>query len=139
MKKVFISVLIIIFFILNTTSIVNAAASTWVKDAFSSTKSFLNQTSVEEKLGFENDIFTFIKEMIKSINVILLIILGAVSTIAISVTGIKFILAAGPGQKADAQKSLKTAFIGMCFGFGAYAIWSLGISIVMLIVGAIGG
>ena len=71
------------------------------------------------------------------INRVLLVALAGISTVALSITGIRYILSGGvPQQKENAKRSLRTIFTGMAIGFGAYMIWRIAMSIVTIIISA---
>lgn len=136
-KKIMISIIIVtIFFLINFNKTVYAA-DTWVQDAFDAANSFLKDTEVEDDLGIFETLLIQFKNIIKGVNIVLLVLLAGLSIIALAVVGIKYIMAGGsPHQKEEAKKSLHTVFIGMIYGFGAYVIWTTSMQVVELIMGA---
>ena len=136
MKKIkilFITILIIIC----SQSFSYADNTTWVKDAFQASDTFLKENTVDT-IGISK-VFTLFKDMIKAANKVLTVGLAGLTIIALAVTGIKYILSgANPEAQGDAKKSLKTIFIGMVIGFGAFTIWKIAISIIKIIMGTFG-
>ena len=110
----------------------------WVKDAFNATDSFFKEDFTQhDPLKLDNWLLPFFTAIIKWINRILLIALFGLSAVALSYCGLQYILTAdGPNQKLDARKNIRTTFIGMFYGFGAYAIWGIAMQIVKLIIGS---
>ena len=140
MKKIVIF-LIIVISIFTSQSFTYAAESkendNWVSDAFSATGKFLNETS-EDTIGIKKP-FELFTNMIKAVNRILIVALAGLSMIALSVTGIRYILGGNnANQQSNAKSSLKTIFIGMAIGFGAFTIWKIAIAIVKIIIGTFG-
>ena len=81
--------------------------------------------------------FKTFKNILQAANRILLVLLAGLSIIALSVTGIRYMMSGAlPEQKEIAKQSLHTIFIGMAMGFGAYVIWRIAMSIVTLIIEA---
>ncbi len=124
------------------TSTTNTSEDTWVQDAFSAAAGFLNEDISETDdpanngLGIVTPILKTFKGIVKSINTILLVLLAALSTLSLSITGIRYIVCkANPAQEKTARENLHTAFRGMLFGFGAYIIWSVAMGLVQLIIG----
>ena len=133
-----ISSLVIIMFFINSNSLVYADNSEtdtgWVNKAFSATSSFLKEKT-KDSFGVISPAFTFFQTVVKAINRILIVLLAGISTLALSVTGIRYLASgASPGQRDAAKHSLHTIFIGMAFGFGAFAIWRIAMSIVGIII-----
>ncbi len=140
MKKVLISLIAIIIFFASSNPKVYAAANTtsddWVGKAFSAAGNFL-QEETKDTTGYINPMLNFFKSVIKMINRVLLVALAGISTISLSITGVRYILSGGvPQQKENAKKSLQTIFMGMAVGFGAYMIWRIAMSIVTIIISA---
>ena len=140
MKKIVIF-LIIVISIFTSQSFTYAAESkendNWVSDAFSATGKFLNETS-EDTIGIKKP-FELFTNIIKAVNRILIVVLAGLSMIALSVTGIRYILGGNNAtQQSNAKSSLKSIFIGMAIGFGAFTIWKIAIAIVKIIIGTFG-
>lgn len=134
MKKIVITFITVIFIVALQSSFTYAASSdSWVKDAFSATSTFLNENPTDT-IGISKP-FKLFKNLIKAINKVLLVALAGMSIIALSITGIKYILSSSsPDRQGEAKKSLKTIFIGMIIGFGAFTIWNIAISIINIII-----
>ena len=136
MKKIVFSIFIIITLILNFNQPVSIGANdtSFVSEAFKATDEFFNE-KVEDDDGRITDVFNLIKKIIKAINRVLIIVLGALSMISLAMIGIKYIMSSTTaGRLSEAKKQLKTVVIGMAFGFGAYTIWMIGIYIVEIII-----
>ena len=139
LKKFSLSIIIaIIILTINFSPITYAASSDWVQDAFDAANSFLKDKEVEDNLGgVIGTLLTEFKNIIKGLNIVLLVLLTALSAVALAVVGVTYIMAGdSPGNKENAKKSLHTVFIGMVYGFGAYVIWSFSMGIVNLIIQA---
>ena len=110
----------------------------WVKDAFNATGSFFNEDiTAHDPLKLDSWLLPFFENIIKLINRILLIALFGLSAVALSYCGLQYILTAdGPNQKLDARKNIRTTFIGMFYGFGAYAIWGIAMQVIKVIIGS---
>lgn len=109
----------------------------WVQKAFSEAYAFLNETEVEDDLGIFGNLLVQFRNIVRGINVVLLVLLAGLSTIALAIVGIRYIMAGNsPENREAAKKGLHTVFTGMIYGFGAYAIWTMSIGIVTLIIGA---
>ncbi len=142
MKKVIMTIFIIISILFTSTQIVYAD-ETWVDKAFSATKDFMKEPISEtdtlktsEGKGIITEVLSTFKDIIKSINTILLVVLAWLSAISITITGARYILSgSSPNQKAIAGRNLKTAFKGMAFGFGAFIIWRVAMGLVLLVIG----
>lgn len=133
MKNKVISIFIVSIILISSSHIVFAADTSWVNDAFSATGNFLNEPT-EDTIGI-SPLFDMFKDIIKGANRTLIVLLAGISIIALSITGIKYILSgANPKKKEEAKQSLKTIFIGMAFGFGAFLIWKIAMAIVSLII-----
>ena len=140
MKKILITINIIILFFICSNSSVYAATSdeTWVQDAFKAARSFMGENPTDT-IGI-SPLFSLFKDFVRAANRVLLVLLAGISTIALSITGVRYILAgASPDQQKVAKSSLKTIFIGMGFGFGAYVIWRIAMAIVGIFIGAFAG
>lgn len=108
--------------------------TSWVNKAFSAASSFLKEPT-KDFHGMLSPAFTFFQTIVKAINRILIVLLAGISTIALSVTGVRYLASgASPNQKEVAKQSLHTIFIGMAFGFGAFAIWKIAMSIVGIMI-----
>lgn len=139
MKKIIISILVVILFFADSNQIVYAADSSgnWVSEAFEAANSFIQEPTTDDT-GIINPILAQFKNLIKGINVILLVLLAGLSAISLSVVGVRYLLSgASPHQRGEAQRSLRTVFIGMAYGFGAFLIWNIAMAIVKLIIGAL--
>ncbi len=138
MKKIVIPILVIIIFLSTSNSIVYADANTWVQDAFDATHSFINEKpKLSDRMSFLNSFLNFFRKLIRTINYILLVILGALSIISLSITGIRYIIALNnPNRLQNARNNLHTVFLGMFIGFGAFIIWRLAMGVIELILSA---
>lgn len=140
MKKIISFFVITIMIIINCNSLVLATEgdnidSNWVGDAFKATGIFLNEET-KDTIGI-SPIFETFQGIVKGINRILIIALAGISIISLSITGVRYIASgASPNQREVAHQSLRTAFIGMAFGFGAYVIWRIAMGIVAIIIGS---
>lgn len=137
MKKIVFSIFIIITLIVSLNQITYAAtegSNNFFSEAVDATKKFLNEDPKDVPQGAE-DAFSEAKKIIVTINRILTVALLGLSIVALSVVGIKFIIGGADAKsKAQAKNDLKTVMIGLAFGLGAYTIWSLGISIINLVI-----
>lgn len=135
MKKIVISIILITIFFINSNSLVYAADDgNWVSEAFSAASDFLNEPTKDFK-GILSPTFKFFQNVVKAINRVLIVLLAGISTIALSVTGVRYMASgASPGQREVAKNSLHTIFIGMAFGFGAYVIWRIAMAIVTIMI-----
>ena len=150
MKKYTISILIAVIFIISilpinyvqardpdapSSSSTSTDESTWVKDAFTDAKDFM-QENPKEVFGFENKVLKFFTNIVKGVNMVLIVTLFGISTIAISIAGFRYLVSgAAPDQRQAARDGLRKTFIGMAYGFGAYTIWTVSMNIVKLIIG----
>ena len=83
--------------------------------------------------GILSPTFTLFQNIVKAINRVLIVLLAGISTIALSVTGVRYLASgASPEQRDIAKQSLHTIFIGMAFGFGAFVIWRVAMAIVSI-------
>ncbi len=138
MKKIIVSLIVIIMFSVNTNSLVYATDGDWVSEAFSAAHKFLNNANITDDTGIISPFFDQFKSIVKGINRILLVLLAGLSMISLSLIGVRYMLSgASPQQKEEAKRNLHTVFIGMAIGFGAYAIWRIAISIVTIIIGSL--
>ena len=138
-KNVFlISFILTIVFSLLPVTYVQAADDSddsWVKNAFNAADSFLKEP-VKDDLGIANNVLKIFKKIVRAINRILLVALFGLSAISLSVIGIRYMISGNaPHQRENAKKSLHTVLMGMVYGFGAFAIWRIAMSIVSLIIG----
>ena len=113
----------------------------WVQKAFAAVFSFLSEdteldrdsTDLKEKTIA--NIFTLVSNVIRGINKILLVVLFGLSSISLSYVGIQYIWAReNPGALQKAKNDLKTTFIAMGYGFGAFAIWRIAMAIVRMVL-----
>jgi hypothetical protein len=148
MKKIFISTIafIIIFLTSSITSVYATDKSgksttddgSWVSKAFSAASTFMNEPTKDFK-GILSPTFTLFQNIVKAINRILIVLLAGISTIALSVTGVRYLASgASPEQRDIAKQSLHTIFIGMAFGFGAFVIWRVAMAIVSIMIASFG-
>lgn len=136
MKRIFIITILIMIFVLGSNQTTYAASSNndWVKNAFSAANKFMKEDATDE-LKIISPFFRTFQNIVKAANRILLVLLAGLSIIALSVTGVRYMLSgASPQQKEVAKQSLHTIFIGMAMGFGAYVIWRIAMSIVEIII-----
>ena len=135
MKKIVISAIIFIIFFTNSITTVYAVEDkSWVSKAFSAASTFMNEPTKDFK-GILSPTFTFFQNVVKMINRVLIVLLAGISTIALSVTGVRYLASgASPEQRDIAKQSLHTIFIGMAFGFGAFVIWQVAMGIVKIII-----
>lgn len=155
MKKILISTIVLmIMFLLNSNSLVYAETKTtkttekaeestsaaddgsWVSKAFSAASTFMNEPTKDFK-GILSPTFKLFQNIVKAINRVLIVLLAGISTIALSVTGVRYMASgASPEQRDIAKQSLHTIFIGMAFGFGAFIIWKIAMAIVSIMIAA---
>lgn len=150
MKKYTISILIAVIFIIQifpinyvlardpdapTSSGSTTDQNTWVKDAFTDAKNFMEEQP-SQVFGFENKILKFFRNIIKGVNLVLLVTLFGISSIAVSISGFRYLVSgAAPEQRNAARNGLRKTFVGMAYGFGAYTIWVISMNIVKIIIG----
>lgn len=109
----------------------------WVTDAFKAAKSFLSESEVEDELGVLEPWMLVFSDIVKAINRVFIIILAGLSIISLSIVGIRYIMSSyKPTEKGKAQQDMHLVFKGMFYGFGAFAIWRIAISIINLIIGS---
>ena len=138
MRKIVFSIIMMIIFVISSTQFVYAVPQekTWVQDAFGDVQSFFGET-VEDKTGIASPILNFFSNIIKGINIVLLVVLFGLSAISLSITGVRYIISgSSPGERKVAKDNLKKAFKGMAIGFGAYVIWRVAMGFVNIIIGA---
>lgn len=111
----------------------------WVQKAFGAASSFLNEDAKIKDSSMDGKVLSAFQILIKAINRILLVALFGLSTISLSIIGVKYMVSGGaPHQKEQAKHSLHTLFIGMAYGFGAFAIWKVSMAIVKMVIGSFG-
>lgn len=133
-------VMLIVLVIIPTNEQVYASDSgnvQWVQDAFNATGSFLEENfSNVDVLNLDSWFVPLITVPLKIINRVLIVALFGLSTVALSYCGIQFIIHSdNPSRQKDARENIRTTFIAMGYGFGAYLIWSVAMQIVTLILG----
>ena len=120
--------------------------SNWVQKAFSAAHSFLtenidlnsNSASAPEKMV--GGMLTVFRDVVKAANKVLLVALFGISAISISIIGVRYILSRNnPTAIGRAKGDLHTTFIGMAYGFGAFIIWNIAMSIVTIIIKSLAG
>ena len=111
--------------------------SNWVQRAFKDATSFFKEKSVDED-GLWGTLLGVFKDIIKAVNMVLLILLAGLSAISLSIIGVRYIVGGtSVVQQNIARKSLRRALTGMAYGFGAYIIWTISMSIVSMILSAL--
>lgn len=135
MKRMLISTIILtIVFLSSSNTHVYASDGGWVSNAFSAASSFMEEDTKDFK-GILSPTFELFKDIVKAINRVLIVLLAGISTIALSVTGVRYLASgASPEQREIAKQSLHTIFIGMAFGFGAFAIWRIAMALVTIMI-----
>ena len=122
--------------------------SDWLEEAFGAAGKFLTQEELTDtdiyingsKTGIIETILSKFKTIVKALNKILLVVLAGLSTISLAITGIRYILSQGDAAKqVVAKNNLHTAFKGMFFGFGAFLIWRIAMSIIQVIIELMAG
>lgn len=115
--------------------------SNWVKKAFSAAHSFLtesvdvNSSSASAPEKMVGKFLKFGRDIVKAINKVLLVALFGISAISISIIGVRYIISRGnPRAIERAKHDLHTTFIGMAYGFGAFIIWNVAMSIITIII-----
>lgn len=115
--------------------------SNWVKKAFSAAYSFLtedvdlNSSSANAPEKMVGKILKLGRDIVKAINKVLLVALFGISTISISIIGVRYITSRGnPRAIERAKNDLHTTLIGMAYGFGAFLIWNIAMSIITIII-----
>lgn len=109
-------------------------SESWVSDAFSAASSFFSE-DVNDEMGIIEKPLDLFSNLVKAINKVLTVALAGISAISLSIVGIRYITSiADPNQKNKAKKDLHTTFRGMVYGFGAFFIWQIAMSIVRLII-----
>ena len=121
----------------------------WLEAAFEAAGKFLTQEELtdtdihlngEENPGIIETILEKFKEIVKALNKILLVVLAGLSTISLAITGVRYILSQGDANRqVVAKNNLHTAFKGMFFGFGAFLIWRIAMSIIQVVITLMAG
>ncbi len=141
MKKIFLSIVLVVVTlsiysnhqVYGNESDSSEEENTWVSEAFNATSSFLNEET-KDTIGI-SPLFEMFKNIIKAVNRVLIVLLAGISMIALSLTGIKYVMGgASPQKKEEAKKSLYTIFMGMALGFGAFFIWKIVITIINIVI-----
>lgn len=111
-------------------------STSWITDAFSATRNFFSD-EVTDDLGFVEPWMVVFSDIVRAINRVLIILLAGLSIISLTIVGIKYIMSPyQASRKEEAKKSLHTVFSGMVYGFGAFAIWKIVMSIVKVVIGS---
>ena len=122
----------------NTTTDVknNTQASTsWVSDAFSATRDFFSEGEVTDKIGVFEPWMVVFSDIVRAVNRVLTVLLAGLSIISLTIVGIKYLMTPYDSKKkSEAKESLHTVFHGMLYGFGAFAIWRIVMSIVRIVI-----
>jgi len=138
-KKLFIIIIYIICFLFSNNLVYasDSGDSQWVKDSFDATQSFLKEDfNKVDILKLDSWFVPLVSVPLKIINRVLIVTLFGLSAVALAYCGIQFILGADtPRKKTDARENIRTVFIGMGYGFGAYVIWFIAMQIVSMILG----
>ena len=142
MKKCVLIIIIFFTALVIQIPIVNAADGdseedkSFVSEAFSATKEFLQEDLPEDDVGIiTNAGLFFVTDAIKGINRILIIALAGIGAIALSIVGIKYIRGiSSPAKVREARQMLNTVLRGLGFGFGAFVIWEIAMLVVTLII-----
>ena len=112
----------------------NANQDDWITDAFYAVKKFFGE-NVEDPIGIVSTPLGLFKRIVQGVNRLLLVLLAAISTISLSIVGVRYLMAVNDSnQKVKAKDALHTTFRGMGFGFGAFFIWRVAMSIVEVIL-----
>ena len=125
MKKIVISLIMCIIFLIPSTKIVYGVdTNSWVSDAFGSAHSFITEEQkVSSNMSFLNTWLKFFSNTVKAVNYILIILLGVISIISLAITGVKYIMASSNPEKIQfVRADLHKTFKGMLIGFGAFII-----------------
>lgn len=113
-------------------------SGSWVSDAFSAASSFFSE-DVNDEMGIIEKPLDLFSDLVKAINLVLIVALAGISAISLSIVGIRYIISiANADQKKKAIEDLHTTFRGMAYGFGAFFIWQIAMSIVRLIIKGFG-
>ena len=73
--------------------------------------------------------------LVKAINKVLIVVLAGISAISLAIVGIRYITSvANARQQEKAKNDLHKTFRGMAYGFGAFFIWQIAMSVVRLII-----
>ena len=109
-------------------------SESWVSDAFSAASSFFSE-DVKDEMGIIEKPLDLFSDLVKAINKILIVALAGISAISLSIVGIRYITSiADPKQQGKAKHDLHKTVKGMAYGFGAFFIWQIAMSIVRLII-----
>lgn len=109
-------------------------STSWITDAFSATRNFFSD-EVTDDLGFVEPWMVVFSDIVRAINRVLIILLAGLSIISLTIVGIKYIMSPyQAARKEEAKQSLHTVFKGMGYGFGAFAIWKIVMSIVKVVI-----
>ena len=110
----------------------------WISDAFSAASSFFSE-DVNDEMGIIEKPLNLFSDIVKAINKILIVALAGISAISLSIVGIRYIISIDkPKQQEKAKDDLHTTFRGMAYGFGAFFIWQIAMSVVRLIIESFG-
>lgn len=113
-------------------------SGSWVTDAFSAASSFFSE-NVTDEMGIIEKPLDLFSDLVKAINTILFVILAGISAISLSIVGIRYIVSISrPTEVEKAKKDLHQTVRGMMYGFGAFFIWQIAMSIVGLIINGMG-
>ena len=108
---------------------------TWLDQSFTAAKEFLEQKETKDDLGWANPVLDIFRKLVNTANRVLLVALFGVSTVSLSIIGVRFMTSgASPAERQKAQRSLKTTFIAMAYGFGAFTIWRVAMAIINFII-----
>ena len=107
----------------------------WVSEAFNATKNFFTDSEVVDEIGVLEPWMIIFTDIVRAVNRVLTILLAGLSIISLSIVGVRYIMSAyKPSAKDQAKKDLHLVFTGMFYGFGAFAIWKIVMSIVKVII-----
>lgn len=146
MKKCFnkflVSIIVILTLLSNTYVYADdVTESNWVKKAFNAAYSFLKEdvnvdnSSASEPEKLVGNTLILFKDVIKAINIVLIVALFGISVISISSVGLRYMFFGDNATAAEKAKSdLHTTFIGMAYGFGAFLIWRIAMAIIVAII-----
>lgn len=113
-------------------------SGSWISDAFSAASSFFSE-DVNDEMGIIEKPLNLFSDIVKAINKILIVALAGISAISLSIVGIRYIISIDkPKQQEKAKDDLHTTFRGMAYGFGAFFIWQIAMSVVRLIIESFG-
>ena len=130
----FINIHTIVYADNQTSSNTSTNSDSWVSDAFEATKSFFSE-NVTDEMGIIEKPLGLISDGIKAITRIAFVLLAGMSTISLAIVGIRYMASiSNPAEREKAIQSLHTTFKGMLYGFGAFFIWRIAMSIVYFIL-----